>query len=191
MNEAVNGIEFLSLPKNDIRSMVAKYIDAMETGTTEEWCQCRWMIHPDDVDIKAGQCRNCRHSNVDHIKEAPHDDTSPCTAIVGDEDECPCTDYQSRRVRRLDDEPLCPVHSKQGLILGFYEWVFGDAGKQDPVEEDLRSPNEWLDSPEYSNKIIRDCDGWTYGEWIKQIPITKMEFEKRLAKCTIDQKDAT
>ena len=190
IKETEMGEQELSLPKNDIPALVRRYIDELESGTTEEWCQCKWLIHPDDVDIKAGQCRNCLHMNIYHTKQESHNDTRPCVATVG-EGTCPCTDYQSRRVRRIDDETLCPVHSKQGLILGFFEWRFGDKGKPDPVEEDLRSPNEWLDSPEYNNIMIRDCDGWTYSAWIKHAPITKEEFQKRLSKCTIDTKDAS
>jgi len=128
------GDEFLSVPKKEIPDLVKKYIDAMEIGTTEEWCQCKWHIHPDDTEIKSGHCRNCNHPNKTHKTQTDQYSNTiyPCT----NEDQngdwidfCPCQNYQGRRQRRIDDEPLCPVHNKLGLILGFYEWLFPVDGK--------------------------------------------------------------
>lgn len=30
----------------------------------------------------------------------------------------------SRRKRRVDDAPDCPIHTKEGMIIYFFEWVF-------------------------------------------------------------------
>lgn len=133
------GEEFLSIPKRTVPALVEKYLDELETGKTEDWCQCKWHIHPDDTEIKAGHCRNCNHPNATHKPEPDQygNTNYPCT-LEESEDECPCMNYQGRRQRRIDDEPLCPVHSKLGLILGFYEWLF-------PKEEEKPTHSECVD----------------------------------------------
>lgn len=130
------GEEFLSIPKRTLPALVEKYLDELETGTTDEWCQCKWHVHPDDTEVKAGHCRNCTHPNTDHENKSSKD-TFPCMYDNGEDNGfvCSCVNYQGRRQRRMDDEPLCPVHSKLGLILGFYEWLF-------PKEEEKPTHSE-------------------------------------------------
>lgn len=174
------GAEFLSLPKGELPGMVNRYLEALETGTTEEWCQCMWQVHLDDVDVQIGHCRDCLHPQAGHtLPKHPLDDPDECLC-------CGSNGYRSRRTRRIDDEPLCPVHSKPGLILGFFEWAFGPEAKPDPPEK--CTPHQWLDSIYFQNVFIRDNDGWTYSEWMRQEPVTKEEFEARLARCTTDYK---
>jgi hypothetical protein len=167
------GTEFLALPKRDIPMLVARYLTMIETGTTEDWCQCVWSTHPDDVDIKAGQCRDCLHANSVHN----YGEENNCS-----KEDCFCTGYRSRRVKKISEAQECPVHTKTGLIMGLYEYLFGEAGR--PALADKRTPDEWLKT-EFKHIRIVDNDGWTFSEWTRQDPITKQDFDLRLSKCTI------
>ena len=109
------GKEYLSIPKADIPLLTNLYINELETGESSEWCKCEWQIHPDDVDIPDGHCRNCGD------KKGTHDPEGPC--MRGD---CECKEFKGRRQRRKDDHPQCPAHTKEGLVLGFFEWAFRD-----------------------------------------------------------------
>lgn len=45
------------------------------------------------------------------------------------------------------------------------------------------TPVQWLTAPEFAGIYILNCDGWTREEW--DTPITRTEFVRRLALCTI------
>lgn len=111
-----------SLPKAEIPKLVKEYIKALELGNTEEWCKCEWLMHPDDVDIPVFCCRNCKHHMTKHQDRDTRDDSNnflevPCS-------ECGCNNLQTRRLRLKEQHNECPVHTREGLILGFYEWAF-------------------------------------------------------------------
>lgn len=112
------GMEYLALPKLDIPRLAAKYFAAMETGETEDWCRCPWQIHPDDQEMKKGECRECGASSG-HGKVMVHDDPP-----LGQEYDSRFHKFSGRRMRRTDDEPTCPVHTKEGMLLYFFEWAF-------------------------------------------------------------------
>lgn len=105
---------FLTLAKEQLPDLVTHYINALETGPSDEWCKCIWEIHPDDLEIRADCCRNCNDLRDYHT-------ISACKV-----DDCNCTQFQGKRMRRKDDHPMCPAHSKTGLVLGFFEWVYRD-----------------------------------------------------------------
>lgn len=52
----------------------------------------------------------------------------------------------------------------------------------EPADGELRSPAEWLADPEFAGTRILDSDGWGPGEW--PIPISRIEFRRRLSLCT-------
>jgi len=108
------GVEFLALPKRDIPTLVAKYFAAMETGTTENWCRCPWVIHPDDKAVKAGTCRACG--------ELPKAEVH--TGLPEDMEHGFIHKFVGRRMRRMDDAPTCPIHSREGMLMYFFEWAF-------------------------------------------------------------------
>lgn len=52
----------------------------------------------------------------------------------------------------------------------------------------LRTPRGWLTTPEYAGIEIIDCDGWTGEEWELQTPLSRTDFEARLAQCSISMR---
>jgi hypothetical protein len=109
-------VEILSLPKFQIPSLVNQYIAAMETEVSDEWCKCPWIIHPDDQEVKKGTCRICGER-----KDRKVHDVDPEGLRLG------VHKFTGKRMRRGDEHPECPVHTREGMVLYFFEWVFTDA----------------------------------------------------------------
>jgi hypothetical protein len=139
-NGLVDGV--FHLKKADIPEMVKEYVSQMETQRTNDWCKCEWIIHPDDVELDIHNCANCHHPRIRHIQQIGTESISHCNVIievadglgegVSDYDQCPCVtwiDPPKRRMRKGDQNPECPVHTKEGFLLGFFEWVFKDKEK--------------------------------------------------------------
>lgn len=105
---------FISLPAGDILTLVERYIAAMETEESEHWCRCEWMIHPDDVSIKKGHCRECELPKVHQIHT---------------EADLQYHRFRGIRKRKGDTDATCPVHTREGLIIYFFEWVFSSAAR--------------------------------------------------------------
>lgn len=143
--EPDTGIEHLCLPKPHMAELVRAYVAAMETQVTADWCKCSWKIHPDDVEMDTHNCRNCHHPALLHVEITSFNDQSPvwtCNKNIGEPEppvsgdyvKCDCTkwtDPPRRRMLRLDTHDECSVHTKEGLVLGFFEWVF-KVGQHDP-----------------------------------------------------------
>jgi hypothetical protein len=115
--------------RSTIPSLVADYVAKMETERTSSWCKCEWIIHPEDVTIDPNNCNRegCHHPRMVHdavvVDAFDGNDTVTCS-------KCDCVNYvqpRKRRMRRGDQHPNCPIHTKEGFILGFFEWVFRDA----------------------------------------------------------------
>jgi hypothetical protein len=81
---------------------------------------------------------------------------------------------------RLPQEPhpACPVHTKEGLVLGYLGFITSR------IAGELRRPCEWLHDARYDHLDIVDYDGWHSDEWA--IPISRIEFEIRLSRCTLN-----
>lgn len=108
--------EYIAIPEFDIRSLAEKYFAAMESGETEKWCRCPWLIHPDDRGLKQGQCRECTLPNKHEIHNGlPEDFEDGATNRHN---------FVGRRMRRMDDSPECPVHTKEGMLTYFFTWIF-------------------------------------------------------------------
>lgn len=167
-------IEYLSLPKVDIPKLVAEYTSKLEVEPSSDWCKCEWLIHPDDVDIEEGYCRDCNH------KKGTHDPEGPCLNGA-----CECRTFKGRRKRPGTPSNGCPIHSKEGRVLAFFEWVFKEENVK--LESMKKTPLAWLFDVAYQRFLIRDNDGWTSAEWEKQEEITRDEFERRLARCTLER----
>lgn len=108
---------WLSIPEHDLRELVKKYIGQMETEESEEWCKCLWRYHPDDQEIEKGHCRHCELPRKHDIHEGK--DTVYGGAHA----------YGGKRKQRVDDHPECPVHTREGLVMYFFEWMFTDAAR--------------------------------------------------------------
>lgn len=93
-----------AVPENrNTVDMVEQFVDALETGITEEWCLCKWRIHPDDQGGKIGHCVFCGMNRNGHVAKNHN--------------------YRGVRKVRVDDHPHCPLHTKEGLILKYLEWT--------------------------------------------------------------------
>jgi len=95
---------YISIPALDIPKRADAYIAAVETQETDKWCRCEWIIHPDDVTVPDNACRVCGG------EKRLHPDNGH--------------DFRGRRKRRGDQADDCPLHTKEGLIIYFFEWVF-------------------------------------------------------------------
>jgi hypothetical protein len=132
-NGLVDGV--FHLAKDQIPDLVSEYVMRIETERTNDWCKCEWLVHPDDEDLDIHNCGNCHHPSLLHHKLLipGTDQTEHCVKQISydfdEDDECDCTkwiDPPKRRLRRGDQHPQCPVHTKEGFILGFFEWVFAE-----------------------------------------------------------------
>jgi hypothetical protein len=120
--KASSASEFISLPSADIKTLAEKYVAAMMTEASEDWCRCEWVIHPDDVGKKLGTCRECgtkRNSGLHHTI-----DTLPEDKELSDKHR-----FAGIRKRRGEEADDCPVHTRVGIVVYFFEWVFTNAEK--------------------------------------------------------------
>lgn len=123
--------EFYSLPVDKLPDMVIEYVSAMETQRTNDWCKCQWILHPEDVDLDIHNCGRCHHPRALHTEM---EGMEGCTKQFGESVEsgepwieCRCegwVDPPKRRMRRGDNHPLCPVHTKEGFLIGFFNWLY-------------------------------------------------------------------
>lgn len=97
----------------DLRRDAAEFIRLIETDHTAVRCKCRWRIHPDDVMVKAGCCRVCG--------EPPKHEAH--RGLPEDFEEGKAHHYLGIRRVKVDTHPECSVHTKEGLLIGFLEWV--------------------------------------------------------------------
>lgn len=97
----------ISVTLADIPAQLRGYVHALEIGESTRWCKCLWAAHPDDVLIKPGHCRLCSLSKGKHSTDTNHV-------------------FTGVRRRKIDTHPECPVHTREGLILGFIDWLQND-----------------------------------------------------------------
>lgn len=110
--------EFISIPSMDIPALAEKYVSAMETEESADWCRCEWHIHPDDIGTTKGACRIC--NNKDR-KALGHTEMPDHPGHYYDHK------FAGVRKRRGDEAPDCPVHTREGMIIYFFEWIFTNA----------------------------------------------------------------
>lgn len=126
------------IPKGDIPELVRAYIKHIEIDPTSETCKCIWEIHPDYVDVDTSKCVHCGHSKETHfemvtptitVKGCAANDQGLSKAAVAEWErerrDCNCGGFvrpkQLKRIKETTGE--CPVHTKDGLVLGFFEWI--------------------------------------------------------------------
>lgn len=114
LDETGMPLKYLGLTKEEIPVLVAEYVSAIETQETDKWCRCTWVTHPDDVEIIDYHCRLCNLKKDD----AAHDVEGLFSYMPG------IHQFKGKRKRKIDDDPTCPVHTKEGFLLYFFEWVF-------------------------------------------------------------------
>lgn len=102
------------IPKSELVTKVWDYVRQMETQQTNKWCSCEWIVHPEDVDIPEGVCRTC---GCDKGHRWHLDLTTMGGPPEGQHQ------FAGRRQRRGDTNAACAVHTKEGFILGFFEWL--------------------------------------------------------------------
>ncbi len=102
--------KYMSIPLSDVPELATIYVQAMETEESEKWCRCEWIIHPDDAEIKRGNCRECNQPKkaLLHFGNAHQ--------------------FKGVRMRRGDQDLTCPVHTKEGFLIYFFEWIKQNAG---------------------------------------------------------------
>lgn len=129
--------EFLSLPIKGLPEKIKEYVSEIETQRTNDWCKCDWIVHPDDNEIDPDCCAKCGHPVSEHSASVIFVDPDTLEAInytsacvhQGAVD-CLCRTYTQpnrRRLRRGDQHPFCPIHTKEGFLLTFFEWTFRDS----------------------------------------------------------------
>jgi len=102
----------ISLTEEQIMDKVTEYVSRMETEQSTKWCKCEWIVHPDDVDIPDDVCRKCSQ---------PREDTIHLPSIYSED--VNLHPFLGKRQRRGDTHMECPVHTKEGFLLGFLKWA--------------------------------------------------------------------
>ena len=105
--------KYLSLPLVDMPELATAYVQAMETAKTDEWCRCEWLIHPDDEKVNRGRCRQCGEKQDTEVHHGLPEDIETGMSHR----------YQGIRMRKGDQAWDCPVHTREGFLLYFFEWV--------------------------------------------------------------------
>lgn len=129
--------QYISLPVKDIVTLVNDYVAAMERQETDKWCRCEWFIHPDDTEVPDNACRECgvpQGDSVHGIPGTPQVVDFRCWVCKRSPDEhegarhdfAPIEQhaFKGKRKRRGDQAIDCPVHTKEGFLIYFFEWVF-------------------------------------------------------------------
>lgn len=106
--------DYLALSLKDLPGLAANYVAAMETEASEKWCRCEWIIHPDDIDVKPGHCRLCGEKAGASLHSHPSDPDFKHS-------------YRGMRKRRGEHDGTCPVHTKEGFLVYFHQWVMDNA----------------------------------------------------------------
>lgn len=112
MNNLTSDIQ-LHITKLELVTRVWEYVREMETQQTNKWCMCEWIVHPEDVKVPEGVCRLCgqQRDYTTHITNAHH-------SVTGNQHY-----FAGRRQRRGEAHLECPVHTKEGFLLGFFKWL--------------------------------------------------------------------
>lgn len=101
---------YILVPKADIWEWAKEYSRWVETAETDETCRCLWRMHPDDIGTKPGHCTKCgnkkKHSL--HVEESEEPDSHL---------------FRGMRKAMVDTHPQCPVHTKEGFLSGFFDWI--------------------------------------------------------------------
>lgn len=113
INEEDRQGRFFALPSKDIPVLAAKYFAAMESDESKYWCRCQWIVHPDDVGITKGQCAE---EGCGKPASAPLHQLIPGATNTHH--------YRGIRMRKGDMAEDCPVHTREGMLIYFFEWVF-------------------------------------------------------------------
>lgn len=129
IGELPEGTEWLSLAKAEIPQAVKDYVKEIETGETSKWCKCPWAVHPDDKGIPVDHCVACgEHKDAIHHVQRP--------VVTKEEADKGWHHVKGRRIRRMDTHELCPVHTKEGLVLGLFEYLFKEDDETPPPGSD-------------------------------------------------------
>ena len=99
--------------EDTLPALVSQYVSLLETEPSRLTCKCTWRIHPEDMHISEDCCRHCGHA-----LELFNSDSGKCEAF-----NCECTKNAGRRMVLIDEHERCPVHTKEGFLLGFFEWA--------------------------------------------------------------------
>lgn len=85
-----------------------------------------------------------------------------CQWIVHPDDvDLPAHGERKRRMRRGDTHPQCAVHTKEGFILGFFEWVFRD--QPEASTEDTSDPAQERITDLIADRVMPDQDSGITG----------------------------
>lgn len=103
--------EFISVPVATLWRDVATFIGKLETEESATWCKCLWRIHPDDQGVKPRHCRICNETRNAGNHNSRTSDNGDSHAFRG------------IRKTMVDQHPTCTVHTKEGLIIGYIEWI--------------------------------------------------------------------
>lgn len=113
-------VTYIAIPECDLPALVKRYAKAMETEESKDWCTCQWIIHPDDVNVKANECRVCGYRKDARTHAIVYANTGIRMAVQAEG----VHSFKGRRMRLGDQSPDCPAHTKEGLVLYFFRWVF-------------------------------------------------------------------
>lgn len=97
--------------ESELQELIKEYTGHIETAETGKVCKCLWAVHPDDRDIQTGHCRVCNHEAHPVVEQWEE---------VSDEFN---HKFLGKRMRLFEQDEFCPAHTKEGLLLGFFNWL--------------------------------------------------------------------
>ena len=100
------------IAQDQLYDLAIEYVAAIETQRTNEWCKCEWIVHPDDTQLAKEICRQCKAHQTDLVHDLEGEDLHDEAHL-----------FAGRRMRRGHTDPICPVHTKEGFLFGFFEWM--------------------------------------------------------------------
>lgn len=94
----------IDIPQERLEAAVVDYTAHIETAETGKVCKCLWAVHPDDVEVTSGTCRECAQVAESHTPEGDHH-------------------FKGKRMRLFEQDKFCPAHTREGFLLGFLDWM--------------------------------------------------------------------
>jgi hypothetical protein len=101
----------ITLKRDNLPLLAERYAAYMETQQTRDLCACEWVLHPDDAGKQPGYCRECGG-----------DYAQPAHQGLPEAEETHT--FRGVRMRKGEEAPLCPVHTKAGFALHFIAWSY-------------------------------------------------------------------
>jgi hypothetical protein len=118
MDAAITLPSDITLKRDTLPLLAERYAAFMETQRTRDLCACEWIVHPDDMEhvptnaTSTDYCRQCGQGANMPIHHSSRLDVADGATHT----------FLGIRMRKGEESPHCPVHTKAGFVLHFIAW---------------------------------------------------------------------